>query len=251
MHSGSPFAKKGGSELDLPKMDIPIGLLEWEVFLPQRYKVQDFGGDVISARLLPPGGQALAELEEGAYVAATEHFENKRKELALGAGQIGGYVIDGAGDVIPNASVSVVNPSTGATLSVHSDDSGRWSVPNMQSGPVKITVDAQGFKRAVHNGYHDSNRPDQYNVALDLGATTETVEVRAESSAVASPREPSKKIPAAADQPASANVVNLQRRVAGVLPIPVDVPRAGASFRFVRPLVLDEETKVTFSYKTK
>jgi hypothetical protein len=31
----------------------------------------------------------------------------------------------------------------------------------------------------------------------------------------------------------------------------VDVPRAGTSFSFVRPLVLDEETKVTFSYKTR
>jgi hypothetical protein len=50
---------------------------------------------------------------------------------------------------------------------------------------------------------------------------------------------------------ASANVVNLQRRVAGVLPIRVDVPRAGASYRFIRPLVLDEETKVTFRYKSK
>jgi hypothetical protein len=51
--------------------------------------------------------------------------------------------------------------------------------------------------------------------------------------------------------PASANVVNLQKRVAGVLPIAIDVPRAGTSFRFVRPLVVDEETKVTFTYKTK
>jgi len=54
-----------------------------------------------------------------------------------------------------------------------------------------------------------------------------------------------------ADTAASPNVANLQKRVAGVLPIPVDIPRAGASFRFVRPLVIDEETHLTFSYKTK
>ena len=54
-----------------------------------------------------------------------------------------------------------------------------------------------------------------------------------------------------AQQPtqASANVANLQRRVAGVLPIPVEVPKAGNSYRFVRPLVVDEETKVTFAYR--
>ena len=50
---------------------------------------------------------------------------------------------------------------------------------------------------------------------------------------------------------ASANVVNLQKRVAGVLPVAIDVPRTGTSFSFVRPLVLDEETKVTFSYKSR
>jgi hypothetical protein len=37
--------------------------------------------------------------------------------------------------------------------------------------------------------------------------------------------------------------------VVGVLPIAVNVPRAGNSYRFVRPLVVDEETKVTFSYR--
>jgi hypothetical protein len=50
---------------------------------------------------------------------------------------------------------------------------------------------------------------------------------------------------------ASANVFNLQKRVAGVLPVRVDVPRAGTSYRFARALVLDEETKVSFSYKSK
>jgi hypothetical protein len=49
----------------------------------------------------------------------------------------------------------------------------------------------------------------------------------------------------------SANVFDLQKRVAGVLPVRVDVPRAGNSYRLARALVLDEETKVTFSYKTK
>ena len=49
MHSGAPFAKKGGAELSLPSMDIPINLLSWEVFLPEQYKVKDFGGDVIAA----------------------------------------------------------------------------------------------------------------------------------------------------------------------------------------------------------
>jgi len=49
----------------------------------------------------------------------------------------------------------------------------------------------------------------------------------------------------------SQNVFNLQRRVAGILPVRIEVPRSGRSYRFVRPLVLDEETKITFQYKSK
>ena len=55
----------------------------------------------------------------------------------------------------------------------------------------------------------------------------------------------------AASNGASSNVLDLQRRVSGVLRVRVDVPRAGSSYSFVRPLVLDEETKITFTYKTK
>ena len=51
--------------------------------------------------------------------------------------------------------------------------------------------------------------------------------------------------------PPSQNVINLQRRAAGVLPVRVDVPRAGTSFRFVRPLVVDQETVIGFRYKRR
>src|SRR5450755_4185737 len=57
MHSGSPFAKKGGSDLSLPRMDVPINLLQWEVFLPEQYKVKDFGGDVMAADSVPAAFQ--------------------------------------------------------------------------------------------------------------------------------------------------------------------------------------------------
>jgi hypothetical protein len=49
----------------------------------------------------------------------------------------------------------------------------------------------------------------------------------------------------------SANVASLQKRVAGVLPVRLEVPRAGTSYRFFRPLVVDEETTVRFAYKRR
>jgi len=46
-------------------------------------------------------------------------------------------------------------------------------------------------------------------------------------------------------------VISVDEYFSGVLPVRVDIPRAGNSYRFVRPLVMDEETKVTFAYKSK
>jgi hypothetical protein len=81
------------------------------------------------------------------------------------------------------------------------------------------------------------------------------VELKTETSKVSSKDKKHKKesFAAAPDAPppASPNVFNLQQRVAGVLPVAVDVPRAGTSYRFIRPLVVNEETKLNFTYKSK
>jgi hypothetical protein len=49
----------------------------------------------------------------------------------------------------------------------------------------------------------------------------------------------------------SSAVLDLKQKVVGVLPIAIDVPRTGTSYRFVKPLVIDEETTVSFVYRTK
>ncbi len=162
MHSGAPFAKKGGSDLSLPKMDVPINLLQWEVFLPEQYKVKDFGGDAIAANLLPP---------------------------------------------------SITNV-VGAESS--NEISGR---------PMAGPVANQTVQVLAENGRNYSN----------LESLQRDARKNAEKQQTA----------------ASSNVTSLQQRISGVLPVRIDVPRAGNSYNFVRPLVLDEETKVTFTYKSK
>jgi Carboxypeptidase regulatory-like domain len=261
MHSGSPFAKKGGSELSLPKMDLPIDLLQWEVFLPERYQVKDFGGDAISALLLPVEFQPSGDFEEvGDTVTAPNAGNTQHARVSIESllpGQIAGFVVDPSGAVIPNARVTVSNPATGFSQTTTTDDSGRWVVSGLRSGNAKITVQSTGFQPAVQDVNYDSSRPVRYSIGLRLGAVTETVEVSALSTAPMSSSEidhMDRKLKRDAEQKqltASANVYNFQRKVSGVLPVRVDVPRAGNSYRFVRPLVLDEETKVTFSYKTK
>src|SRR5260221_1926878 len=63
-HAGSPFAKKGDAGLSLPKMDIPISILEWEVFLPEQYKVKYFGGDPLSASFWPTRVDVYSKLQK-------------------------------------------------------------------------------------------------------------------------------------------------------------------------------------------
>lgn len=90
---------------------------------------------------------------------------------------------------------------------------------------------------------------------LEIGAVQETVNITANNIdlSVENRRieELAKKTQAAQLNNLSQNVFNLQRRVAGLLPVAVDVPRSGKSYRFVRPLVLEEETRITFQYKSR
>jgi hypothetical protein len=271
LHSGTPFAKKGGADLTLPSMDIPISLLSWEVFLPEQYKVKDFGGDVIAANLVP----AAFRDQSAASVATTRepvsyNYAQPNMQMQALPGQMGGYVTDPTGAVISNARITVTSSDNGTVRSATTDASGRWIMGGMQTGNYKAKAESSGFKATQYNINYDATQPSMYNFSLNVGAVSETVEVTASAPTLQTETaeistsygnnyptngrnytETVKLAPGAVSKTASANVVNLQRRVAGVLPIAIDVPRAGTMFSFVRPLVLDEETKVTFSYKSR
>jgi hypothetical protein len=136
-----------------------------------------------------------------------------------------------------------------------SDQMGRWAVSNVPSGRIKINAQAEGFNTAERDAVYDSNQPSTYSFALNVGAVSQTVTVMADTVMPLNGRNYSEieqlKQAKNAPQQASASVLNLQKRVAGVLPVAIEVPRAGTSFAFVRPLVMNEETKVTFSYKSR
>jgi hypothetical protein len=267
MHSGAPFAKKGGADLSLPSMDIPISLLSWEVFLPEQYKVKDFGGDVIAANRVP---QPFRE-EDAINAQRTRDAELSNQLKREGPpGQMAGYVTDPSGAVVSNTRLTITSDN-GAARTVATDAQGRWSIAGLPSGHFKAKAEMAGFQSSIFNLNYDASQPSMYRFPLGLATSAETVEVSAQAAQMqtdmvetrgargtvidgASVAQLETLAPNSGAVPqnlASANVLNLQRKVAGVLPVAIDVPRTGTSFSFVRPLVLDEETKVTFSYKSR
>ncbi|MDZ7637014.1 MAG: carboxypeptidase regulatory-like domain-containing protein [Bryobacterales bacterium] len=92
-----------------------------------------------------------------------------------------GIVQDGSGALIPGAEVSVTNTRTGVGRTTVSNESGNYIVTQLPIGDYNLRVQAEGFKAYVQQGISvqvDDNR--QINVALELGAVTESVEVAAE-----------------------------------------------------------------------
>ena len=249
LHAGQPFAKRGETDIALPTLDVPISVLEWELFLPEQYSAKARGGNVVPARLaerIPP----TVEISPGTRLSAA-------------AGQIDGRVTDGTGAAIPGATVTATG-ADGVRRTATSDAEGFYTLDRVPSGRVTVTSELPGFK-TVRRSFVFDQRPRLVEFRMEVSALTETVTVTAEApyldvkaserSEVIDPnavgsREGKLDAPQQQAVP-SQNVLNLQRRVAGVLPVRVDVPHAGTSHRFVRPLVLEEETRVTFAYKRR
>jgi hypothetical protein len=236
-------------------MDVPINLLQWEVFLPEKYKVKDFGGDAIAGNLLPASSLDISGAEGDASSMGSQYIVRNIEMMSLLPGQLGGIIVDAAGAALPNTQVTVTHLDTGAIRNVVTDSSGRWIVSNLPSGRVNITANSPGFKQLFSQINYDGSRPVPLNSALSVGSVSETITVMAEAGRnivnFETIQRDAKKNAEKQQMAASSNVTNLQQRISGVLPVRVDVPRAGNSYHFVRPLVLDEETKVTFTYKSK
>jgi hypothetical protein len=282
LHSGAPFSRKGDGDISLPKMDVPIGVLEWELFLPEQFKVKDFSGDAFSAALLPAefgtgsgggiasgngaglgpgwgggtgGGGFRAAVSGGAGGLSLSALS---AGVALAPGQLAGHVVDQTGAAVANARVDVQNLSTGATSTAATASDGFWLLGGMPSGTYTLTTTAVGFQATRSNFSYDATNPRTSGTMLQVGSAASSIivestaaEIDTETSTSHRKDKKHKEVPALPPPAASANVFNLQQRVAGVLPVAVDVPRAGTSYRFVRPLVVNEETKLSFTYKSK
>ena len=102
------------------------------------------------------------------------------------SGSIGGTVLDPSGAGVPNAKVTVTNTDRNVVVrSVTTDSTGTYSVPNIPVGTYSVKVEANGFKSETQDGIPlNVNDNLKINISLQLGASTETVEVKAEAAQV-------------------------------------------------------------------
>jgi hypothetical protein len=93
-------------------------------------------------------------------------------------GAITGTVTDSSGAVVPNAQVTLLNTDQGITLETRSNSTGFYAFNPVRIGNYTLTVTAQGFAKTTQQNLHVSVAQNlSVNVALKLGAATETVQV--------------------------------------------------------------------------
>jgi hypothetical protein len=259
LHAGTPFTNKGDIEMTLPRMDMPVGIVEWELFAPERYAVKSIGGNAIDVnRLRAERGGSGAGLPR----VPTPAGRVSEMEVDGVLGQIRGVAKDTSGAVLPGVTIQVASP--GGVRTATTDSNGRFVMTNVPSGHTSVTATLTGFGVARY-AFEFDQRARELNVELPIGDVTETITVMAETptvdvqsnarqvvianDAVAPQRRP--RVDPSPIVPPSLNVVDLQRRATGVLPVRIDVPRAGTSHLFVKPLVVDQETTVRLRYKRR
>ena len=102
-------------------------------------------------------------------------------------GTISGTVKDSTGAVLPGAKVVVLNEETGISRTAESDASGHYSVLSLSLGNYRVTATHEGFQTEVRTGIVLTvGREAVVDLALAVGAVTQTVEVKAEAPLVES-----------------------------------------------------------------
>jgi outer membrane receptor protein involved in Fe transport len=95
---------------------------------------------------------------------------------------IRGLVTDPSGAAVPGVHVAVTDVKTNRVFTTRTDSKGEYYAPSLAVSVYNIRLTMQGFRTTDLNGITlDANETLAENVTLQLGAASQTIEVRAET----------------------------------------------------------------------
>lgn len=124
-----------------------------------------------------PAADATAVARNRLPLAARDAFDSY--------GYVGGTISDSAGAAVANAKVTAAGPL--GEKSVVSDSAGKFSFNQLAAGTYVLKVDAAGFRKALSQVAVLADKPATADFKLQVGQANETVEVGAQTAAVAQP----------------------------------------------------------------
>jgi len=106
--------------------------------------------------------------------------------LVFGQGALAtvtGTISDPSGAAIANAPIEIRNLGNGAIFTAASTQTGNYTVSQLPIGDYDMSISVSGFKTYSHTGFHLAAAQDmREDVTLNVGQTSESVTVTAESS---------------------------------------------------------------------
>lgn len=94
-------------------------------------------------------------------------------------GTIGGRIVDPSGTAVGKTTVTLTNTGTNQSVRVQSNDTGSFEAPALLPGTYTVAAEAPGFKKASRSVDLLAADRREVDLTLEVGATTESVELRA------------------------------------------------------------------------
>src|SRR5205807_7569504 len=92
--------------------------------------------------------------------------------------QLTGVIRDASGAIIPAASLTIVNEGTGIKWDAKANQDGIYTVPLLQPGSYRVSVQAQGFRAVSRAGVQfEVAQTAALDFTLDVGAASESITV--------------------------------------------------------------------------
>jgi hypothetical protein len=111
------------------------------------------------------------------FVAAIQILQPSALAQTATTGSINGTVVDSTGAVVPNATVTVKDQATGATLNLTTNAEGRFIAPYLKPDTFNVSATAPGLQSVTTTVLVLTGQQSAVNVTVTSTASTQTVQV--------------------------------------------------------------------------